>query len=89
MNTIASRRLSVVRVALAAGVGLAVLMVLCWLGVFLPFGSPTHAYVALFTPAELNSVQALLEGTFWSLGFGLITGAVLATAYNLLAGLER
>ena len=89
MNTIASRRLSVVRVAVAAGVGLAVLMVLCWLGVFLPFGSPTHSYVALFTPAELSSVQALLEGTFWSLGFGLIAGAVLATAYNLLTWLER
>ena len=89
MNINATRRLSVPRVALAAGAGLAVLMVLCWLGAFLPFGSPTHAYVSLFTPAELTSVQALLEGTFWSLGFGLIAGAVLATAYNLFAGLER
>lgn len=89
MSTIATRRLSVVRVAVAAGVGLAVVMVLCWLGAFLPFGSPTHAYVSLFTPAELTSVQALLEGTFWSLGFGLIVGAVLAATYNLLARLER
>lgn len=83
------RRINVVRAALATGVGLAVLMVLCWLGAFIPFASPTHAYVGLFTPAELHSVQALLEGTFWALLFGIVAGSVVAATYNAFARLDR
>jgi hypothetical protein len=68
---------------------MAVLMVLCWIGAFVPFSSPTHAYINLFTPGELHSVRALLEGTAWALLFGLVAGVVLATAYNLMARFER
>ena len=83
------RRIHVVRVAVATGLGLAVLMILCWLGAFIPFASPTHAYVALFTPAELHSLRALLEGTSWSFLFGVLAGATIAIMYNVFARLER
>ena len=83
------RRINVVRTSLATGVALAVLLVLCWIGAFVPFASPTHSYVALFTAAELHSIEALIEGTLWALLFGLVAGAVLAMAYNLFSRFER
>jgi hypothetical protein len=64
-------------------------MILCWIGAFVPFSSPTHAYISLFTPAEIHSVRALLEGTLWALLFGLVAGMTLAATYNLSARLER
>jgi hypothetical protein len=82
-------RISVWRAGAAAGLGFATLMVLCWIGAFIPFSSPTHGYISLFTPAEIHSVRALVEGTLWALLFGLVAGAVFATAYNLLAPHER
>jgi len=89
MANAGTHQMSVLRVSAAAGIGLAVLMVLCWVGAFIPFSSPTHAFIGLFTPAEMHSTQALLEGTFWAFLFGLVAGAVIAAAYNLLARLER
>ena len=83
------RRLGVIRVGVAAGVSAALVFVLCWLGTFVPFGSPTHAYVSLFTPAQMQSIQALGEGTLWSLLFGAFVGAVFAIVYNVLGGLDR
>ena len=83
------RRLGVIRVGLAAGVSAALVFILCWLGTFVPFGSPTHAYVSLFTPAEMQSIQALGEGTLWSLLFGAFVGAVFAIVYNAFGGLDR
>ena len=84
-----ARRLGVVRFASAAGLSAAFVFILCWLGTLIPFSSPTHAYIALFTPAPMQSVQALGEGTLWSLLFGVLTGAVFALVYNLLATLDR
>lgn len=46
-------------------------------------------YLALFTSAEINSSLALVQGLCWSLGFGLIAGALIAFIYNLLAPLDR
>jgi len=46
-------------------------------------------YIQLFTKADLNSTAALVEGFCWSIGFGLIGGALIAWAYNLLGALER
>lgn len=89
MSDTEPHRISLLRAGAAGGFGLAALMILCWVGAFIPFSSPTHAYISLFTPAELHSVRALLEGTFWALLFGLVAGVVLATAYNLSARLER
>lgn len=82
-------RLGVLRLAAAGGAAGAIIFILCWAGTFIPFSSPTHGYIALFTPAEMQSVQALSEGTLWALLFGVLVGAVFAVCYNLFAGLER
>ena len=76
-------RASVVRFAITGGIASAVFFVLCWLGTFVPFSSPTHGYIGLFTSEEMSSVAALLQGGIWSLAFGLVGGAILAVAYNL------
>jgi hypothetical protein len=55
----------------------------------MPFSSPTHAYIGLFTSAEPTSVFALLEGGVWSFLFGALSGAVFAALYNSFARLDR
>ena len=82
-------RIGVVRLAATLGVGAALIFGFCWLGIFIPMSSPTHAYIGLFTSAEPKSVFALLEGGVWSFLFGALTGAVLAAVYNLFARLDR
>ena len=74
--------LSVTRLAVAGGVTAAAVFVLCWLGTFVPFSSPTHAYITLFTNADISSGLALAEGTSWSLLFGFIVSAMFAVIYN-------
>lgn len=81
--------IGVIRLAATIGVGSALIFVLCWLGTFTSFSSPTHAYIGLFTLADTQSVQALAEGTIFSLLFGLLSGGIIAGLYNLFAGLDR
>ena len=81
--------LSVTRLAIAGGVSAAAIFVLCWLGTLGPFSSPTHAYISLFTSADISSGRALFEGSCWSLLFGLLSGAVFALVYNATASLDR
>ena len=57
-------------------------------GTFIPFSSPTHAYIGLFTPAEMSSVAALAQGICWSFLFGGLSGSVFAWVYNVLASLD-
>lgn len=82
-------RIGVPRLAATLGVGAALIFGLCWLGMFIPVSSPTHAYIGLFTSALPISGAALLEGTFWSFLFGALTGTVLALLYNWFAPLDR
>ena len=82
-------RIGVLRLAAATGAGAGLIFVLCWLGTFITYSSPTHAYVGLFTNAETHSVAALAEGSVWSLLFGLLSGGLIAALYNLFAGLDR
>lgn len=84
-----AHRLSVTRLSAATGVSAAVIFVLCWIGTFLPFSSPTHAYIGLFTNADYSSATALFQGTCWSLLFGLLAGAVFALVYNATSPLGR
>ena len=84
-----AHRLSVTRLSVATGVSAAVVFVLCWIGTFVPFSSPTHAYIGLFTPFPMNSLAALCQGIGWSFLFGLIVGAVFALVYNATAPLGR
>lgn len=80
---------NVVRLAVAGGVTAAVVFILCWLGTFVPFSSPTHAYIALFTNADISSGLALAEGFCWSLIFGALVGAMFALTYNATASFSR
>ena len=82
------RKIGITRLAASGGVAAGVTFVLCWLGTLIPFSSPTHAYIQLFTTAQVSSIDALLEGSLWSLLFGALVGAVFGTVYNFLAGLE-
>lgn len=77
------------RLLVTGGMTFGAIFVLCWVGTFFPFSSPTHAYIGLFTDADTSSIEALLEGTAWALLFGAIAGAVFASAYNLTAPLAR
>lgn len=84
-----SSALSVPRLLVTGGVTAAIVFILCWVGTFIPFSSPTHAYIALFTNAEMSSVQALVEGAVWSLLFGALVGALFALIYNATGSLGR
>ena len=81
--------LNVTRMLTAAGATAAVVFVLCWVGTYITFSSPTHAYIGLFTNADTSSAQALAEGTLWSLLFGALVGAAFALIYNATAALNR
>lgn len=74
--------LSIPRLLVTGGVTAASVFVLCWVGTFIPFSSPTHAYINLFTNAGIGSGLALAEGTLWSLLFGALVGAIFAMIYN-------
>lgn len=84
-----SHMLSVTRLLVAGGVTAAAVFILCWVGIFVPFSSPTHAYISLFTNADMSSGRALVEGTLWSLLFGALVGALFALVYNATAPLGR
>lgn len=81
--------LRVPRLIATAGITAAIVFVLCWLGTFVPYSSPTHAYIGLFTLADTSSVQALAEGAVWSLLFGALSGAVFGLVYNATRTLQR
>lgn len=87
MTDIVSRRtLSILGLATAAGLALALLFVLCALvGVLFPDLQATHAWVALFTLAPVTSPQAWFEGTFFSLIFGIFVGSIVAAVHNAVA----
>ena len=80
---------SVIRLTVTGGATAAVVFVLCWLGTFIPFSSPTHAYITLFTNAGQSSGLALAQGTCWSLLFGALVGGAFALIYNATAPLGR
>lgn len=84
-----AHRVSVIRLSVATGVSAAVIMALCWIGTFVPFSSPTHAYIGLFTNADYSSGTALFQGVCLSFAFGLVVGAVFGLFYNATAPLAR
>jgi hypothetical protein len=82
-------KIGVLRLALTGAIASGVFFALCWVGAQIPLGTLSHMYIQLFTKADLNSTAALVEGFCWSIGFGLIGGALIAWAYNLLGALEH
>lgn len=89
MTDTSTHKLSIVRVAIAAAATTVAFYFVCWVGALLPIGPATHMYLRLFTDAEVASTTALVVGLCWSLGFGLIAGAMFALFYNLFASLDR
>jgi hypothetical protein len=87
--TLSAKTVSVARLLVTGGATAAIVFILCWVGTFIPFSSPTHAYIGLFTNADATSVQALAQGTIWSLLFGALVGAVFALIYNGTARIGR
>ena len=81
--------LGVTRLLVTGAATAAVVFVVCWLGTFVPFSSPTHAYIGLFTPADISSGRALVEGSVWSLLFGGLTAGLFALIYNAAAAIGR
>ena len=88
-QSVVRHRLGVLRFALTGPITAAVVFGLCWLGTFVPFSSPTHAYIGLFTPFPMNSFAAQCQGIGWSFLFGGLSGALFAWVYNMLESLER
>jgi hypothetical protein len=84
-----AHHIGVLRLLVTGGLTGLAIFVLCWLGTLVPFSSPTHAYISLFTTAEIGSGRALLEGSIWSLLFGGLAAAVFAVTYNSTAALSR
>jgi len=84
-----THRLGVARLALTGALAMSIFYAFCWIGARLGLGPATHMYLQLFTNAELSSVTALIIGVCWSIGGGLIAGALIALVYNALAFLDR
>jgi hypothetical protein len=82
-------KLNVARLLVTGAVTAATIFVLCWLGTFIPMSSPTHAYITLFTAAEMSSLRSLAEGTAWSLLFGALSGTLFASIYNFFGRFSR
>ena len=83
------RRLNALRVTVATSLAAVVFLVLCWIGARIGFGPGTHAYISLFSNADVTSVTALLLGICWSFFGGAVIGVIYALIYNALAPLER
>ena len=88
-TTYSVHRIGVLRAALTGSITASVVFLFCWLGTLVPFSSSTHAYIGLFTTAEVGSAAALAGGLYSSFLFGALSGVVLATVYNLLGSLDR
>jgi hypothetical protein len=86
INLTAKRTLSVLGLTISVSVALIVLFVLCAIaGLVFPDVQATHAWVTLFTLAPVSSPQAWMEGTFFSLAFGVVVGSIVATVHNAVA----
>lgn len=81
--------IGVFRLAATLGIAAGLIFILCWAGTFIAFASPTHAYVGLFTDAETQSILALIQGIVWSLLFGILSGGLIGSLFNLFASLDR
>ena len=82
-------RFGVLHLTVSGAITAAIVFFFCWLGTFVPFSSPTHGYISVFTNAPISSGQALWQGLCWSLLFGGLFSLAFALIYNLLVGLER
>jgi hypothetical protein len=89
-DAIATRgTIGVTRLVISGGVTAGLFLVFCWVGAFLPISSPTHAYISLFTNAEITSGRALLEGGIWATLFGGLISGLFGLVHNATAAPGR
>ena len=80
------RTLSVFGATVSASLAFIVLFAVCGVAQLLGSGlQVTHMWMSLFTAAPIGSVQAWLEGLFFSLAFGIVTGSIFASVHNAVA----
>lgn len=84
-----SHRLGVVRLAATGALFMGIFYILCWAGAALRVVPVSHMYLQLFSDAPMVSTAMAIEGTIWSVVFGLLAGALIAITYNVLAFLDR
>lgn len=89
MSDAVGHKLSALRCALTGAVVLVILFVACWVAAAAGFAGGSHMYISVFTLAPVASTTALIIGVCWSAVFGAVTGALIATAYNSFAFVER
>ena len=82
-------RPSIARLSITGGITSLAVFIACWIGAQVPGFNPTHAFISLFTTAEVGSTTALLEGGVWSLVFGAFTVGLFGLIYNLTASIGR
>ncbi len=81
-----NRTLSLLGTTIAMSLAFMALFAVCAIGQLIAPGvQATHAWVGLFTLAPVTSPQAWLEGLFFSLVFGIVTGSILAGVHNGVA----
>lgn len=81
--------LSVSRLSVTAGLTLAIVFALCWVGAAAGILPRSHMFISLFTDRPVSSVEALGLGLLAALGSGLGVGALAALFYNAFAFLQR
>jgi len=84
-----SHLLGPARFAVTGALFMGVFYILCWAGAALGIVPVTHMYLQLFSDAPMPSTAMLVEGTIWSVLFGLLAGALIALIYNALGSLDR
>ena len=84
-----SHHLGVLRLALTGALFTGIFYILCWTGAALGIVPVTHMYLQLFSGEPMGSTAMAVEGTIWSVVFGLLGGTLIAIIYNALAFLDR
>lgn len=83
-----SHRIGAVRLAATGALFMGLFYILCWAGAALGIVPVTHMYLQLFSDAPMSSGAMLVEGTVWSVAFGLLAGALIAVIYNALGKMD-
>lgn len=89
MSDASKTKLSILRCTLTGAVVLAVQFAICWAAAAAGFPDGSHMFISIFTLEPVASPAALAVGSFWSLAFGGLTGALIAITYNGLMFVER
>ena len=82
-----SNKACLLRFGISGALTLFILFALCWIGAVIWPAGPSHMFIALFTAAPMDSLQALLVGGCAAIFIGAVSGVLLAWTFNLTASL--